>query len=93
MAEWSRAELANLNNALPKPEVALGEPVADLVAPTVGAGAVQCVPEPVVQGPSARRSRAGRPLPRPWGRHAPGLAVHPPGHSEGWHDISGFSYR
>jgi hypothetical protein len=40
MAEWSRAELANLNNALPKPEVALGEPVADLVAPTVGAGAV-----------------------------------------------------
>ena len=44
MAEWSRAELANSNDALPKPEVALGEPVADFVAPTVGAGAVQCVP-------------------------------------------------
>jgi hypothetical protein len=27
---------------------------------------------------NACRSRAGRPLPRPWGRHAPGLAVHPP---------------
>ena len=51
MAEWSRAELANSNDALPKPEVALGEPIADLVAPTVGAGAVQGVPEPVGTGP------------------------------------------
>jgi hypothetical protein len=36
--------LANSNDALPMPEVALGEPAADLVAPTVDAGAVQCVP-------------------------------------------------
>jgi hypothetical protein len=50
--EFKRLILANSNDALPKPEVALGEPVADLVAPTVAAGAVQCVPEPVPLGKS-----------------------------------------
>ena len=59
MAEWSRAELANSNDALPKPEVALGEPIADLVAPTVGAGAVQGVPEPVGTGPECSPKPCG----------------------------------
>ena len=44
---------------------------------------------------SACRSRTGKTTAAALGgRPAPGLAVHPPGHSaEGWHDISGFSYR
>jgi hypothetical protein len=43
----------------------------------------ECLPKPC--GKTTAAALEGRP--------APGLAVHPPGHSEGWHDISGFSYR